>query len=160
MIAVEKIIFAAVAVMTFVVVMAGGVFAASLLPTVTVTGTVADTCTSPIGGAISFNIDPSGSGTLTPATTDAGNTAPTVKCTKNSVHAVTCTSGHSNKLTVGNDGATDPITYSITGCPATITGGGFSTATAIDFGISILQADYQDALAGAHADTITVTVSY
>jgi hypothetical protein len=148
------------AALTIVFAMAAGALAATLTPTVTATGTVADTCTSAVGGSITFNIDPSVAGPLTPATTDAGNTAPTVKCTNGAVHAVTCTSAHSNQLTIGNDGSTDPIAYTITGCPANITGSGFSTATPIDFGLSIATADYQDAQAGAHADTITVTVTY
>jgi spore coat protein U-like protein len=140
--------------------LAGEAIAASLTPAVTATGTVADTCSSAVGGNITFNIDPSVAGPITPATTDAGNAAPTVKCTKSQAHAVTCTSAHANKLTIGNDGSTDPIVYTITGCPASITGQGFGTATKIDFGLSIATADYQNALSGAHADTITVTIAY
>ena len=139
---------------------AGAALAATLAPTVTATGTVANTCTSAVGGTIAFNIDPSGSGTLTPATTDSGNTTPTVKCTKNSTHAVACSSAHSLKLTIGNDGTTDPIAYTITGCATPLTGNGFSTVTSIPLGISIAQAAYQDAQAGAHVDTITVTITY
>lgn len=148
------------AAIVIVIVAANGALAASLTPTVLATGTVVNTCTSAAGGSITFNIDPSVAGPLTPATTDAGNTAPSVKCTKNSSHAVTCTSAHASKLTILNDGLTDPIAYTITGCPATITGSGFSTATPINFGLQLLQAAYQDALAGAHLDTITVTVTY
>jgi spore coat protein U-like protein len=109
---------------------------------------------------MSFNINPAGLGTLTPATTDAGNTSPSVKCTKNAAHAVACSSVHANTLTIGNDGVTDPIAYTITGCPASLTGSGFSTATPIPVGISILQTAYQDARVGAHSDTITITVTY
>jgi spore coat protein U-like protein len=76
------------------------------------------------------------------------------------VHAVACSSAHGSTLTIGNDGVTDPIAYTITGCPASITGSGFSTATPIPIGISILQTAYQNARAGAHSDTITVTVTY
>jgi spore coat protein U-like protein len=108
---------------------------------------------------MSFNIDPSGSGTLTPNTT-ANGTSPSVKCTKNQAHAVSCSSAHANTLTIGNDGVTDPIAYTITSCPASVTGSGFSTASPIPVGISILQAAYQNARAGAHSDTITVTVTY
>ncbi len=143
-----------------VIAMAGGVSAASVTPAVIATGTVVDTCSSGVGGNITFNIDPSVAGPITPATTDPGNAPPTVKCTKSQVHTVTCTSGHGNKLTIGNDGSTDPIAYTITGCPASITGQGFGTATSIDFGLSLAAADYQGALAGAHTDTITVTVTY
>ncbi len=143
-----------------VIVMAGGASAASVTPAVIATGTVVDTCSSGVGGNITFNIDPSVAGPITPATTDPGNAPPTVKCTKSQVHAVTCTSGHGNKLTIGNDGSTDPIAYTITGCPASITGQGFGTATPIDFGLSLSAANYQGALAGAHTDTITVTVTY
>jgi len=52
------------------------------------------------------------------------------------------------------------IAYTITSCPASITGSGFSTAASIPVGISILQTAYQNAKAGAHSDTITVTVTY
>jgi len=121
---------------------------------------IANTCGSAIGGSMSFNINPAGLGTLTPATTDAGNTSPSVKCTKNAAHAVACSSVHANTLTIGNDGVTDPIAYTITGCPASLTGSGFSTATPIPVGISILQTAYQDARVGAHSDTITITVTY
>jgi hypothetical protein len=148
------------AAIVIVIVAANGALAATLTPTVLATGTVLNTCTSAVGGAITFNIDPSAAGPLTPATTDAGNTAPSVKCTKNSSHAVACSSAHANQLTILNDGLTDPIAYTITGCPATITGSGFSTATSINFGLQLLQAAYQNALAGAHLDTITVTVTY
>ncbi len=149
------IVLAAIA---LVLAAANGALAATLTPTVLATGTVANTCTSAVGGSITFNIDPSGAGALTPNTTTDG-TPPSVKCTKNSVHAVACSSV-TNTLTIGNDGVTDPIAYTITGCPANLTGSGFSTATPIDFGLQILQAAYQDATAGAHLDTITVTVTY
>lgn len=139
---------------------ASGAYAASLTPGVTATGTVANICSSATGGSISFAIDPSVAGPITAATSGAGNTAPTVKCTKNEPHAVTCTSAHSFKLTIGNDGVTDPITYTIPDCPASITGQGFGTATPIDFSLSVAAVDYQNALAGAHDDTITVTITY
>jgi len=148
------------AAMTIVLAAASGALALTLTPTVTATGTVTDTCTSATNGSITFTIDPSGAATLTPATTDAGNTSPSVKCTKNQSHAVACSSAHGNKLTIGNDGSTDPIAYTIPTCAATITGGGFSAATSIPIGISILPAAYQNALIGAHSDTITVTITY
>ncbi len=119
---------------------------------------IANTCTSAVSGSMSFNIDPSGSGTLTPNTT-ANGTSPSVKCTKNALHAVSCSSAHANMLTIGNDGVTDPIAYTIPVC-ANVTGGGFSTAVPIPIGISILQSAYQDAAFGAHSDIITVTVTY
>lgn len=140
--------------------LAGGANAATLTPAVTATGTVTDTCSSATGGSITFAIDPSSAGPITPVTTDAGNAAPTVKCTNGQAHAVSCTSAHANQLTIGNDGATDPISYTITGCPASITGQGFGTATAINFGLSLAAAAYQNALAGDHVDTITVTITY
>ncbi len=124
-----------------------------------VTASITDKCASAVTGWISFNIDPSGSGMLTANTTSNG-VSPSAKCTKNSAHAVSCSSAHANRLTVNNDGVTDPIIYTITGCPANLTGSGFSTATPIPVGISIAQADYQNAQAGPHSDTITVTVTY
>jgi hypothetical protein len=131
----------------------------AMLPINSVRVTVNDACTSAVSGMMSFSIDPSGSGTLTPNTT-ANGTSPSVKCTRNAVHAVACSSAHANTLTIGNDGSTDPIAYTITGCPTSITGSGFSTATPIPIGISILNAAYQNAKEGSHSDTITVTVTY
>ena len=148
------------AVIVIVLAASSAALAATIAPTVTATGTVANTCTSAVSGAIAFNIDPSGAGALTPATTDAGNTSPSVKCTKSSSHVVACSSAHGLKLTVGNDGTTDPIAYTITTCAASLTGNGFSTVTSIPVGITVAQAAYQDAQAGAHADTITVTITY
>jgi len=139
---------------------ASGALAATLTPTVLATGTVKDTCSTPTNGTITFTIDPSGSGTLTPQSTDPGNTSPTVMCTNGQPHVVACTSGHGSKLTIGNDGLTDPIAYSITGCASPLTGAGFTTATSIPLGLSIAQAAYQNAKVGAHADTITVTITY
>ncbi|HTP04109.1 MAG TPA: hypothetical protein VMM54_03000 [Nitrospirota bacterium] len=132
---------------------------ATIPATTGVTASIANTCSSAASGSMSFNIDPSGLGTLTPNTT-ANGTSPSVKCTKNTGHAVACSSANGNKLTIGNDGVTDPIAYTITSCPASVTGSGFSTAASIPVGISILQTAYQNAKAGAHSDTITVTVTY
>lgn len=126
-----------------------------------VRATIIDTCGSAASGTMSFNIDPSGSGAFTPATTDPGNTSPSIKCTKNSTHAVSCSALHGN-LSIGNDGTTNPIAYTVTTCGSSnsITGNGFSTATSIPIGISIPQASYQDAPAGTYTDTISVTITY
>ena len=138
---------------------ASGAVVATLTATVTATGTVKDTCSTPTNGTITFNIDPSGSGTLTPQTTDSGNSSPTVKCTNGQPHVVACTSPK-YQLTLYGDGVTDPIAYTITGCTSPITGAGFATATSIPLGLSIAQAAYQNAKVGAHSDTITVTITY
>ena len=150
------LLMTAVAVM--VVAMAGGAYAATLPTTVLVTGNVTDKCTTPVNGTITFTIDPSLGGPIT-ANTTANGTDPSVKCTKNSSHAVSCASATGN-LSVGGDGVTDPIAYSITGCTTPLTGAGFSTVVAIPLGISMNVVAYQDAVAGAHTDTITVTVTY
>lgn len=124
--------------------------------------TVIDTCNTPVNGAITFTINPTSAGPLTPNTTVDG-TPPTVKCTNGQSHAVSCTSAHGYQLTIGNDGITDPIAYTITGCPATVAGSGFLTATPINFGLSLNASGaggYQDAQAGAHSDTITVQITY
>lgn len=126
------------------------------------TTTVIDACSTPVDGAITFSINPSSAGPLTPNTTSNG-TPPTVKCTNQAVNGVSCISSHGNQLTIGNDGTTDPIAYTITGCPASIIGSGFLTATPINFGLSLTATGpggYQNAQAGAHTDTITVQVSY
>ena len=123
---------------------------------------VMDTCNNLVNGSITFNIDPSSSGPLTPNTT-ANGTPPTVMCTNQAVHGISCTSSHGNQLTIGNDGATDPIAYTITGCPASVAGSGFLTTTPINFGLSLIATGaggYQNAMAGAHTDTITVLVTY
>ena len=132
---------------------------ATIPATTGVTANIANTCGSAVSGSMSFNIDPSGSGTLTPNTT-ANGTSPSVKCTMSSEHSVACSSAHGNTLTIGNNGVTDPIAYTITSCPASVTGSGFSAAASIPVGISIPQTSYQNAKAGAHSDTITVTVTY
>jgi len=139
----------------------GGSIIASL-PVGSVSGSLINTCSSPVNGTILFTIDPSSGGPITASTADAGNTAPTVKCTNNYSPGVSCTSGSGYVLTIGNDGVTDPIAYAISGCPAAIIGQGFAigTATPINFGLSLAQANYQNARAGAHTDTITVTVTY
>jgi len=123
-----------------------------------VTATITDTCGSPTNGTMSFTIDPSSSGSLTKSTTDSG-TSPSVKCTKNASHSMSCSALHGN-LSIGNNGTTDPIAYTITTCGSSVTGNGFSTATSIPIGITIPQVAYQDAQAGNHTDTITVTINY
>ena len=124
-----------------------------------VTATILNTCGSAVGGTMSFNIDPSLAGPFT-ANTTANGTSPSVKCTKNSSHAVACSALHGN-LSIGNNGTTDPIAYTLTGCTTPITGNGFSTATSIPVGVSIAQAAYQNALVSSvHTDTITVMVTY
>ncbi|MDH4161351.1 MAG: hypothetical protein OEW15_01515 [Nitrospirota bacterium] len=124
--------------------------------------TVADVCSTPVNGSITFTINPVAAGPLLPNTTLDGS-SPTVKCTNGQNHGVSCTSAHGYQLTIGNDGVTDPIAYTITGCPATVTGSGFLTATPINFGLSLNATGaggYQDAAAGPHVDTITVEVTY
>ena len=133
---------------------------ATIPATTGVTASIGNTCGTAVSGSMTFNIDPSTTPGPITANTTANGTSPSAKCTKNAVHAVSCSSAHTNRLTIGNDGVTDPIAYTITGCPANLTGSGFSTATPIPFGISILQAAYQNAQAGPHSDTITVTVTY
>ena len=148
------------ATIAIVLAVASTALAATIAPTITATGTVLSTCTSAVNGTITFNIDPSTTPGPITANTTANGTSPSVKCTKSTTYAVACTSAHGLKLTIGNDGTTDPITYTITGCVTPITGAGFSTAVSIPVGVSIALAQYQDALVGAHADTITVTVTY
>jgi len=123
---------------------------------------IMDTCSTPVNGSITFTINPASAGPLTPNTT-ADGVPPTVMCTSGQPHGVSCTSSHSYMLTIGNDGSTDPIAYTVTGCPASVTGSGFLTATPINFGLSLSATGlngYQDAVVGAHSDTITVQVSY
>lgn len=141
----------------------GGAAPGSMNATVNVTATtVTDICSAPVNGSITFNIDPSSAGPLTPNTTSNG-ASPTVMCTNGQSHGVSCTSSHGYQLTIGNDGMTDPIAYTITGCPASVAGSGFLTTRPINFGLSLSATGpngYQNAAAGAHSDTITVQVSY
>lgn len=136
-------------------------FAASVAPIVTATGNVNTKCTWISDGTITFDIDPSGTGVIT-ANTTANGTDPKVKCTKDTTYGVACTSAHSLKLTIGNDGTTDPIDYTITGCATPITGTGFGSGKEVNIpvGVSIAQSAYENAQVGAHVDTITVTVTY
>lgn len=150
-----KILVHAAATIAILIAIAGGA-SANGSSTVTATGTVTDTCNSVAAGSLGFTLDPSTFPDVNPAATGTG-----VKCTKGSSHAVTCVGTHGN-LSIGNDGTTDPIPYTVTGtiCGGTVVGTGFSAAAPIDLGISVLGVNYKDAQAGAHTDTITVTVTY
>ena len=150
-----KCLKSAVATIAIIIAVAGGA-SASGSSAVTATGTVSDTCNSVAAGVLNFALDASTVPDVNPTATGTG-----VKCTKGSSHAVTCVGTHGN-LSIGNDGATDPIPYTVTGtvCGGNVVGTGFSAAAPIDLGISVLGANYKDAQAGAHTDTITVTVTY
>ena len=151
-----KKIYVVTAVVAIVIAMAGFVYADGSVGVVA-TATVQDKCTGPNGGSISFNLDPSVASPVSASTADPGNSAPALRCTNNTNHAVTCPAN--GVLTVGDDGATDPITYTVT-CPASVTGQGFGVATPIPFSVDVPYASFQDAAAGAHSDIITVTVTY
>jgi len=154
------VVMAAIA---MVIATVSGAWAATIAPTVNAQGTVARICTSAVNGSITFAIDPSGVGDLTPSAADTA-TEPTVKCTNGESVLVDCAQAHAT-LTPAGDGLGDAIPYSITTCAngaasGNISGSGFSTPKAIPVGITVLQADYQDAAAGVHQDLITVTVTY
>jgi len=155
------VVMAAIAIVIAMV--SGAMAAGTVAPSVTAQGTVGRICTSAVNGTITFNIDPSGTGALTP-TAAVNGTEPSVKCTKSESVSVTCAQAHPS-LTPTGDGSGDAIPYSITTCAdgassGNITGAGFSTAKSIPVGITVAQADYQDAAAGVHQDVITVTVAY
>ncbi len=125
-----------------------------------VNANVMDTCSAPTTGSLSFTIDPAAAGPLV-VSTPAYGTAPTIMCTSGQSHAVSCNPLHGS-LTIGNDGVTDPIAYTIPGCPVNVTGSGFLTPVSMDLGLSLQASDYQDAQASGtpHSDTITVQVTY
>jgi spore coat protein U-like protein len=160
-----KKILLAVAVLTIVVMMAGGAFAAILNPKIDVTATVQSKCTWIADGALTIAIDPAAAGvqTMTP-------TQPQVKCSKNKALAVSAASSGSGLTdatgslggTLKQAGYTD-IPYTFTYAIAPV-GNGFGGAADVNFSIagSVAQAAAQAAEYSAtnYTDTVTLTVTY
>lgn len=150
------VVMAAIAI---VIAMVSGAYASDSR-TLDVSANVADTCIGLDPGVASAPIalDP-----MTPVAVSGGGvtTNPSIKCTKGSSHVVACTSAHSFVLTKGNDGSTDPITYTLHAgsCASPLAGNG-STAVDIPLAIDIATNDFINATAGLHSDTITITVTY
>jgi hypothetical protein len=155
----KKYMVAAAVLMMFVV-MVGGAWAGDNKSLI-VSADVADTCIGldpGVASVLPISLDP-----MTPVAVTGGGVSvnPSIKCTKDSTHVVACTSAHGNQLTVGNDGATDPIPYTLTAgsCASPLTGNG-STAVDIPLAIDIANNAFLNAVAGLHSDTITITVTY
>jgi hypothetical protein len=141
-----------------VIIMAGAAFAAAS-PTVGVTANVQNKCVVDANGSfLTFNIDPD-SGVIN-KTTALNGTPPSVKCTKGTAVAITC-SPALNATGVLTDGdATSDIVYTVTGCPSIASAGGFGSADTIDIGIQIAAGAAANSKAGDHTGTITVTTQY
>jgi hypothetical protein len=153
----KKIVLVLLTIVTVVGGMTAGAYADDTV-NLDISAVVADTCSAITNGtAVNLALDPSAGGDITNGVVLSAD--PSIYCTKGSSHAVSCTPSN-GALTIGNDGSTDPIPYSINGCTSPLTGQGFTTATTIPFGIDILGANYQDAQAGVHTDTVVITVTY
>jgi spore coat protein U-like protein len=159
-------------------VMAGSVFAGTITPTVSVTGTVSAICTVGTTGSLAFTINPSLAGPITATVTDE-----TVFCTKGDAFTVTAASanaGGSAATCYGagitgtlKDTSSDTMSYTFTcnvynsgGTPSNSnagTGQGFGTGQSVRLGMggSIASTSYQNAPVGTtYADTINLTITY
>lgn len=150
----KKILFAMLAVAA----MAGTAMAAGS-NTVGVSGTVLSTCAFSTGGTAAFgNLDPT-----TAANVNATMTQPTFWCTNGVAYTITDDIGL-NEAVPGTaprrmkNGVANYIPYSFT-YTATGTGAGKSTAITMNIAASVAGTDYQNAPAGAYADTVTLTIN-
>ena len=162
-----KKILLAVAVLTIIVMMAGGAFATNLAPApvINVTATVQSKCTSIADGTLTIAIDPAAAGVQTMTLVQ-----PQVKCSKNKPLAVSAESFGSGLTdatgslggTLRQAGYTD-IPYTFTYAIAPV-GNGFGGAANVNFNIagSVSQAAAQAAEYSAtnYMDQVTLTVAY
>jgi hypothetical protein len=130
------------------------------IPVGNVTGTIADTCAFPPGSStLTFNMDPSVSGTTTaPILPDLK-----IKCTKNlpfTVVTLSACGAGSPKMGLGGC-AGFKIPYTFTGIP-NATGNGFGVGMDISLGISgsANSVDYANAPQGSYSDIETITINY
>lgn len=138
------------------------------LPINSVSGTVISICTvSQSPGTLTFNIDPSISGT-TSATISPDMQ---IKCTRNSPVTISASSsygGASPKMQCTSSGSCGtsqiPYTFKImnsSSWPVSTTGAGFGGAgIAMQISGSVSSSDYANAPIGTYGDTETVTISY
>jgi hypothetical protein len=155
------------AVLAIVVSMVGVATAASVAPTVAVTGTVSGFCKINATGVMAFTItDPSAAGPIAATVSQDAS----VFCTKSTSYTVTAAStnkgGAAAACSTGITGTlkdgTNTMDYTFT-CAANSTGNGFGAGNSKSLGIggSIASAAYINAPASTlYADTITITVTY
>jgi spore coat protein U-like protein len=161
-----KRVMLSTAIVMIAIAMGGSVFAGTLSPTVSVSGTVLEVCTGGTGGVLAFgNIDPSAAGPLSATPTEAY-----VKCTYGtdfSVAAASTNKGDPAASCAGagitgrlKDAGTNTMDYAFT-CTGSGTGDGFlGSGVALGLGASIASAEYGDAPAGSYSDNVTLTITY
>lgn len=139
-----------------------GASSGSISATATATGNVIKTCiVSQSAGTLTFNIDPSLSGT-TPASISQDLI---IRCTKGSVVSVSASSKcggatpRLDSLYSACGGAQIPYTFTILG---STTGKGFGSGYDLPLGIggSASSVNYADAPVGSYGDLQTITISY
>lgn len=142
---------------------AGTTSLTATIPINNVSATVINTCAvTQTAGTLTFNIDPSVSGTT------AATISPDlkIKCTKNDSISITTSStcgGASPKMGLGGCGGSSFIPYAFTTSPSPgTTGLGFGAGTDITLGIggSASSANYANAPVGSYSDIETVTINY
>jgi spore coat protein U-like protein len=148
----------AVAVLMLVVAMTGTAMAAGS-QTVGVSATVLGVCQFLTGGTVAFGtLDPSIGGNINGTVTQ-----PTFWCTRGTSYTITDDSGLHELVAgsprmVSGTSPTDFIPYSFT-YTATGTGSGRGTPINMNIASTVVAADYLNALAGAYADTVTLTIN-
>lgn len=150
------------------------VMAATITPTLTVTGAVSGVCRAGSAGSLSFSIDPSLAGPIAATSSDA-----TVFCSNGTPFTVTAASlnqgGPAASCASSGAGVTGTLKDGVNTMNYTFkcgvdgtanntgTGKGHGTGKDVTLGISgsILAASYQDAVVSAsYADTVTLTITY
>lgn len=129
-----------------------GLAAAADSSSLTVTATVAAVCKFSSVPAISFNIDPSGTGV------QSGTSSVTYRCTNGTTPSFGTGAGTLTGRTLTRAlGGTMGYDLSVAAPSA---GDGFSTAPeAVVLTAGVAQAAYQDAVAGAYVETLSLTIS-
>jgi spore coat protein U-like protein len=130
---------------------ASGAAFASDSQSLTVTATVSAVCKFVAVPAISFTIDPSLTGNQT------GNATVTYKCTNGQSPTFATGAGTLTGRTLTFGAATMAYDLSVSGATA---GDGFSgAAQSMTLTATVGQAAYQDAVAGAYTETLSLTVN-
>lgn len=115
-----------------------------------VTATVQAICKFTSVPALNFNIDPSAAGS------QSGTVAVLYKCTKDQAPTIGASGGLTGRTLTRALGGT--MTYDLSvGALAASTG--FSAANSVDITATVLQAQYQNAVAGAYTETVSLTIS-
>jgi spore coat protein U-like protein len=130
---------------------ASGFAAASDAQNLVVTANVQPICKFVSVPALTFSIDPSAAGS------QAGTVAVTYKCTKDQAPTIGVASGALTGRTLTRAlGGTMAYALSLGALTAST---GFSAANSVDVTATVLQAAYQDAVAGAYTETVSLTIN-